>query len=487
MVRRPSFQLGSKLFLCLAKLHGLLGIFTEGVDVPVADETMLIAALQETFPHENIQKHLIAWNILSRAIASNGDRDTFRHASSPATGWRALVDTYSASTLGANVQCLQSLTSRFVKPGTNPIPVFVAIIEDVRNMRATGSDVEDEVACLFFLRALPDEYNVFRQMLGRERKKLTIDRLRTELRAQYDLLKEGKSSKTSDTSFLASGTKRGKSGRRREKCGNVSGNKKRMGGATRKDSNGQGSSSGAGGSNGAPSGKQGGAARCNICKETGHKWFKCPKRICSVYRETGHDPNSCPQVVKEDANFAISDGDRLSTRDEVDGMMCEYLPSQYVLDAFFSVSGGKLFDPDSGIREGIGCEVGELESWISDDGESRLMTSSHDLMTNCRECSGIFRTAGRDVLPIEDVGDILLRFPSDSGAFDIQLLNVAFVPQLGHNLLSLQRFTAGHHTYFGTKNGVELQFKSGRTLQARKFGRTNVLRGYRMTRNDKAF
>ena len=44
--------------------------------------------------------------------------------------------------------------------------------------------------------------------------------------------------------------------------------------------------------------------------------------------------------------------------------MCEQLQSQYVLDAFFSVSGGKFFDPDSGIREGIGCEVGELESWI---------------------------------------------------------------------------------------------------------------------------
>ena len=135
----------------------------------------------------------------------------------------------------------------------------------------------------------------------------------------------------------------------------------------RRDSSGQGSSSGSGGSNGAPSGKQGGPTRCNICKETGHKWFRCLKRICSVCRETGHDPNSCPQVVKEDANLAISDGDRLSTGDGLDGM-CEYLQLQYVLDVFFSVSGGKLFGPDSGIRERIGCEVGELESWISDDG-----------------------------------------------------------------------------------------------------------------------
>ena len=181
---RAKFPFWKQNFLCLAKLHGLFGIFTEEVDVPVADETMSITDLQDAFPHENIQKHFIAWNILSQAIVSNGDRDTLRHASSPAAGWRALVDTYSASTLGAQVQCLQSLTSRRVKPGANPIPVFAAMIEDVRNMRANGSDIEDEVVCLLFLRALPDEYNVFRQMLEREREKLTIDRLRTELRAR---------------------------------------------------------------------------------------------------------------------------------------------------------------------------------------------------------------------------------------------------------------------------------------------------------------
>ena len=56
---RAKFPSWKQNFLYLAKLHGLFGIFTEGVDVPVADETMSIAALQEAFPHENIQKHFI--------------------------------------------------------------------------------------------------------------------------------------------------------------------------------------------------------------------------------------------------------------------------------------------------------------------------------------------------------------------------------------------------------------------------------------------
>ena len=112
------------------------------------------------------------------------------------------------------------------------------MVEDARNMRANGSDIEDDVVCLVFLRALPDKYNVFRQMPEREREKLTIDRLRTELRARYDFLKEGKSSKSSDIVFLAAGTKRGNIGRRREKCGNVSGIKKKTGGVMMRDSNG---------------------------------------------------------------------------------------------------------------------------------------------------------------------------------------------------------------------------------------------------------
>ena len=65
-----------------------------------------------------------------------------------------------------------------------------------------------------------------------------LNRLRTELRARYDLLKEGKSTKPFDTTFLASRTKRGISGRRRKNYGNDSGIKKKDGGAVRRDSNG---------------------------------------------------------------------------------------------------------------------------------------------------------------------------------------------------------------------------------------------------------
>ena len=158
------------------------------------------------------------------------------------------------------------------------------------------------------------------QILKRERKKLTIERPRTELWARYDLLKRETSLRSCDTVFLAFGTKRGIRRRRRGKYGNVSRNKKKDGRAIRGDNIGK----SAGDSNGAPSGKQGGLTRCNICRETRHKWFKFPSWIRSVCLETDHDPNSCPQVVKKHANLAMSDEDRLSPGDEMEGM-CEYL------------------------------------------------------------------------------------------------------------------------------------------------------------------
>ena len=91
--------------------------------------------------------------------------------------------------------------------------------------------------------------------------------------------------------------------------------------------------------------------------------------------------------------------------------MCKYLQPEYVLNASFFVSGGKLFDSDSEIREGIVCEVGELvlnfELWC---------ITPHDLVTrlNYRECSGVVRTADGDIIPIKGGGDILFRFLSNS-------------------------------------------------------------------------
>ena len=136
----------------------------------------------------------------------------------------------TVSTLGAKVQCLQSLTSRRVKPGANLIPVFPEMVEDIRNIRPTnGVDIKDEVVCLLSCERCHKNTKVFPDARTREGE--TSHRLAAYgVTARYDLSKGGGSPKSSDTVFFVSGTKPGTSGRRREKCGNISGNKKKDGG-----------------------------------------------------------------------------------------------------------------------------------------------------------------------------------------------------------------------------------------------------------------
>ena len=91
------------------------------------------------------------------------------------------------------------------------------------------------------------------------------------------------------------------------------------------------------------------------------------------------------------------------------------------------------------------------------------MTLNPVSITNYRECNGVVRVANGVALPIEGVGDILMSSQSDFGETDLQLLNVAFVPLLSHNLLPLKQFTRrADHSYRGDGDGATLFCKSGR-------------------------
>ena len=114
-----------------------------------------------------------------------------------------------------------------------------------------------------------------------------------ELRARFDLSRNVKS-RFSDTALVASGS-------RREKSKRV-GAKHKVMGKKQNSSRGYNSAGSA-----ATAEKEDLKVSCSICKETGHKWFKCSQRICSICRETGHDPDKCPKMKKENADLAISD------------------------------------------------------------------------------------------------------------------------------------------------------------------------------------
>ena len=92
---------------------------------------------------------------------------------------------------------------RVVSESTERLEPLLNSPSSARLQASTSSRDDDSRA--FPIRRENDEYNVFRQMHEREREKLSIYRLRMELRVRYGLLKGGKSSKPSDTAFLAFG------------------------------------------------------------------------------------------------------------------------------------------------------------------------------------------------------------------------------------------------------------------------------------------
>ena len=262
--------------ITLAKQHGLFRVFTEDVEIPVADEKKSVEEIQAMgFAEDEIRKRFLAWNILSRAIKGKADNDMLRRVTSPPAAWRILVSSYSATTRGAELQHMKALTNRRVKPGSNPIHTLSKMADDARDLRANGTDYSDEIVCLLFLQVLPEEYDVFRQFIEREKEPLTIDGLMGELRARFDLSRKV-NSRSSDTALVASGS-------RREKSKRVGAKHKVMG---KKQSSNRGYNSAG---SAATSEKEGGKVSCSICKKT------------------GHDPNKCPKMKKEDANLAISD------------------------------------------------------------------------------------------------------------------------------------------------------------------------------------
>ena len=104
---------------------------------------------------------------------------------------------------------MKELTNRRVKPGFSPIDTLSEMADDARDLRANCITVSDEIVCLLFLQVLPEEYDVFRQTIEREKEPLTIDGLMGELRARFDLSRKVKS-RSSHTAVVASGSRRGK-------------------------------------------------------------------------------------------------------------------------------------------------------------------------------------------------------------------------------------------------------------------------------------
>ena len=220
---------------------------------------------------------------------------------------------------------------------------------------------------------------------------------------------------------------------------------------------------------------------CNHCQKSGHIRPNCPERQCFKCQGWGHESVSCLSNVptpkengdkekkNESAVMAISqEPDSKVTAetklDKIDGHTTIFMSVEIEKDV---PPVGDL-PPESAV-----------ERWVADIGCSQFMTLFADYMVNCREGGGVVRFADGRAIPIEGIGDLPTSFWFGKDWVQLVLPNIAHVPLLGYNLLSLKRMADRGQKYVGEKKGVTLHLKNGKTMFGPSVGKLNYLSGFR--------
>ena len=106
----------------------------------------------------------------------------------------------------------------------------------------------------------------------------------------------------------------------------------------------------------------------------------------------------------------------------------------------------------------------QVVRYIADSAATCNMTPDADGLTNYRECSRPLGLANGEEISIVGYGDLTVNFRTDHRWVRVKMNDVAHVPQLSHNLISLPSMTLKGHTYMGDKGGVTLKLKGGETV-----------------------
>ena len=96
----------------------------------------------------------------------------------------------------------------------------------------------------------------------------------------------------------------------------------------------------------------------------------------------------------------------------------------------------------------VGLQVGD-EDWPSESGASTHMTPSADGMINYGECNLKLRIDDGLPFTIEGYVDVNFVIRSGNGLVQATLTNIAHVPDLRYNLVSLPTFVKHGHTFDG--------------------------------------
>ena len=110
----------------------------------------------------------------------------------------------------------------------------------------------------------------------------------------------------------------------------------------------------------------------------------------------------------------------------------------------------------------LSCSMNKkTSSWIIDSGASVHMCKDKSLFQKIENSTGTFRVANGNTIPIIGFGDVKLNMSSPSHpTFSLILKNVAYIPQLDVNLLSVRCLSNEYDNVIFNKNGCFIKLQS---------------------------
>ena len=459
--------------------------------VPVGDPLKQKAVLlQEGFSNEEIKGAYQAWNFIDAALQSDSDRSILKRCKSPREVFERLEKWHDPDSEVATQRLYDKFHEFAIRPHSDPIAALHDL-EDINNqMHEKGiGRIPDAVLHARFVRALPDEYSLVKKTLQAMKNRDRDEIIRMVSTRHLNLPQKKGAQRTSrqpEQAFVSSesgnrsGARQGRDRRggggqgrgRRGNNGGGGGNNNSSGtpggGAsssvgTQRSGDGSGNpGSGGDGRHNIPSG------RCFRCRQRGHRRQDCTTREsdfvprCNRCTGYGHEESSC----SSDAAVLVVE---LPVPEEDLAVEAQ---------AFAVSEAGKCSVTIGDAVGGVALDK-QVMHYIADSAATCNMTPNSDGLTCYRECSRPLGLANGEEITIVGYGDLTVDFRTNHGWVRVEMNDVAHVPQLSYNLISLPSMAQKGHTYTGDKDGVTLELKGGKTVFFPLVGKLCRQYGYR--------
>ena len=444
--------------------------------VPVGDPLKQKAVLlQEGFSNEEIRSAYQAWNFIDAALQSESDRSILKRCKPPREVFERLEKWHDPDSEVATQRLYDKFHEFAIPPHSDPIAALHDLEDTNNQMHEKGiGRIHDAVLHARFVRALPDEYSLVKETLQAMRNRDRDEIIRMVSTRHFNLPQKNgaqRSSRQPEQAFASSesgsrsGARRGRDrrsgggqgrGRGGSSHGGV-GNNNSSGtpsGSTSSSVGIQGSSDGAGSLGGSGDGRHHiPSGRCFRCRQRGHRKRDCTTREsdfvprCTRYTGFGHEESSCPSATAVMAmELPVSEED----------LAVE-------IQAFAATEAGNCSATNDDRVGGEALDK-QVVQYIADSAATCNMTPDADGLTNYRECSRPLCLANGEEISIVGYGDLTVNFRTDHRWVCVKMNDVAHVPQLSYNLISLPSMTLKGHTYTGDKDRVTLKLKGGETV-----------------------